>query len=203
MVFQAVITFPDEFRYASGVWYIDDIASLMALIKGRSDNLDLDHLAQMIHLLLYHLHCSIWFEWIQSKSNWSDGISRDGFKDRFVQNYAFQCHTSSVPSSLWQLPIFLLSLVFSFLWIMLWDRNTLGARKRRFAPPEATPANQASLNRSYQSYMAKMPWPCHAKKKEAAECVCCRMITIQNDSLALNIHWRVVVSGTRYINFDI
>ena len=115
VVFQAVITFPDEFRYASGVWYIDNIASLMALIKGRSDNLDLDHLAQMIHLLLYHLHCSLWFEWIQSKSNWSDGISRDGFKDRFIQNYAFQCHNSSVSSSLWQLPIFLLSLVFSFL----------------------------------------------------------------------------------------
>ena len=87
MVFQAVVTFPDEFRHASGVWYIDNFASLMALIKGRSDNLDLDHLAQMIHLLLYHLHCSLWFEWVQSKSNWSDGISRDGFKDRFVQDY--------------------------------------------------------------------------------------------------------------------
>lgn len=115
MVFQAILTFPDEFRYASGVWYIDNIASLMALIKGRSDNLDLDHLAQMIHLLLYHLHSSLWFEWVQSKSNWSDGISRDGFRDKFVKDYSFQCHESTVPILLWQFPILPLSLVFSFL----------------------------------------------------------------------------------------
>ena len=110
-----ILTFPDEFRYASGVWYIDNIASLMALIKGRSDNLDLDHLAQMIHLLLYHLHSSLWFEWVQSKSNWSDGISRDGFRDKFVKDYSFQCHESTVPILLWQFPILPLSLVFSFL----------------------------------------------------------------------------------------
>ena len=46
MVLQALLTFPDEFRQCSGVWYIDNIASLMSLLKGRSDNEDLDHMAQ-------------------------------------------------------------------------------------------------------------------------------------------------------------
>jgi hypothetical protein len=76
MVFQAIVTFPDAFRYATGVWYIDNIAALMSLVRGRSDNPDLERMAQMIHLALFHLHCGLWFEWVQSKSNWSDGISR-------------------------------------------------------------------------------------------------------------------------------
>ena len=98
------------------VWYIDNFASLMALIKGRSDNLDLDHLAQMIHLLLYHLHCSLWFEWIRASLTGVTASPETVSKTDLSKTiYAFQCHTSSVPSPLWQLPIFLLSLVFSFL----------------------------------------------------------------------------------------
>ena len=115
MVLQAILTFPDEFRQCSGVWYIDNIASLMSLLKGRSDNEDLDHMAQMIHLLLFHLRCSLWFEWIQSKSNWSDGISRSGFRDPFIQRFKFRCHLTTIVEPLWLLPLFALSRVFSFL----------------------------------------------------------------------------------------
>lgn len=78
MLLQALLTFLESFRHCTGVWFIDSIASLMALIKGRSDNADLDRMAFMIHLLLYHLDCFLWFEWVQSQSNWSDGISRVG-----------------------------------------------------------------------------------------------------------------------------
>ena len=115
MVLQAILTFPDEFRQCSGVWYIDNIASLMSLLKGRSDNEDLDHMAQMIHLLLFHLRCSLWFEWVQSKSNWSDGISRTGFRDPFIHRFKFRCHLTTVVEPLWLLPLFALSRVFSFL----------------------------------------------------------------------------------------
>ena len=115
MVLQALVTFPDEFRQCTGVWYIDNIASLMSLLKGRSDNEDLDHMSQLIHLLLFHLQCSLWFEWIQSKSNWSDGISRTGFQDLFVRQFNFRCHTTTVVELLWHLPLFAVSRVFSFM----------------------------------------------------------------------------------------
>jgi len=115
MVLQALLTFPDEFRQSSGVWYIDNIASLMALLKGRSDNDDLDHMAQMIHLMLFHLKCALWFEWIQSKSNRSDGISRTGFDDPFVKHYRFRCHLTTIMEPLWRFPLFAVSRIFSFL----------------------------------------------------------------------------------------
>lgn len=115
MVLQAFVTFPDEFRQCTGVWYIDNIASLMSLLKGRSENEDLDHMSQLIHLLLFHLQCSLWFERMQSKSNWSDGISRTGFQDLFVRQFKFRCHTTTVVELLWQLPLFAVSRIFSFM----------------------------------------------------------------------------------------
>ena len=115
MVFQALISFPDSFRHNTCVWWIDNIASLMSLVRGRSDSPDLDRLAQMIHMLLFSLHCNMWFEWVQSKSNWTDGISREGFADPFVQEFGFTCHQVAVPHLLWQLPLLPLSVVFSFL----------------------------------------------------------------------------------------
>lgn len=66
MVLQVLLTFPDAFRNTHVIWWIDNLASLMALLKGRSENQDLDRMAQMIHLLLFHLHCFMWFEWAQS-----------------------------------------------------------------------------------------------------------------------------------------
>ena len=41
MVLQAFVTCPDEFRRCTGAWYIDNIASLLSLLKGRSDNEEL------------------------------------------------------------------------------------------------------------------------------------------------------------------
>ncbi|CAE7449963.1 unnamed protein product, partial [Symbiodinium microadriaticum] len=45
-----------------------------------SDSPELDHMAQTVHILLFHLRCYLYFEWVPSGSNWADGISRDGFE---------------------------------------------------------------------------------------------------------------------------
>ena len=81
MVFQSLITFPSAFRNATGVYFIDNVASLMALVSGRSDRPEFDIIAQCIHLLLFGLRCSLWLEWIPSKSNWSNASSCKGFLD--------------------------------------------------------------------------------------------------------------------------
>lgn len=48
----------------------------MSLVRGRSNNAELDYLAGAIHGLLYALRSGCYVEWVQSKNNWSDGISR-------------------------------------------------------------------------------------------------------------------------------
>ena len=37
-------------------------------------------MAGIVHHMLYGLH-GVYFEWVQSKSNWADGVSRDGMGD--------------------------------------------------------------------------------------------------------------------------
>ena len=115
MILQALVTFPQHFRSCTGFWFCDNIASLMALVRGRSDNRSLDFMASMVHLLLFHQHCYLWFEWTPSRSNWSDGISRDGFRDRFWREHLFTVHLSTVPTFLWKFDITLLSHIFSYL----------------------------------------------------------------------------------------
>ena len=82
-----------------GIWFVDNIAALMSLIRGRSNNDELDSMAGAIHGLLFALRRACYFEWVQSKDNWSDGVSRQGEHD---------------PLHLLQLPYHLIAKVFQF-----------------------------------------------------------------------------------------
>ena len=115
MILQGLLCFPDAFRSRSGIWWVDNVAALMALVKGTGRNSSLDAMAQMIHLLLFHLQVQLWFEWIESKSNWTDSISRLGMADPFWRSQAFTVTHSSIFTELWKLPLPVLSTVFSFL----------------------------------------------------------------------------------------
>ena len=115
MVFQSLITFPAAFRHTAGVYFIDNIAALMALVKGRSDSPELDAISQSIHLLLFCLRCSLWFEWIPSNSNWSDAISRQGLDDPWFAAHNFHVRDSSVPVFFWNFSLSIRTRVFQFL----------------------------------------------------------------------------------------
>ena len=111
---QGLIAFSDILRNAHIVWFVDNVAALMALIKGRSDHDELDHMAQIAHSLLFHLHCFAFFEWVPSSSNWSAGISHDGFRDPWLNRHGFSAHLSSIPVCLWTLHFPVLFRVLSF-----------------------------------------------------------------------------------------
>ena len=87
----------------------------MTLVKGRSDSCELDSLGQSIHLLMFHLQRTLWFEWVPSKSNWTGAISRLGHAGPWHQAQGFQVSTSQVPCILWRFPLRLSSQIFSFL----------------------------------------------------------------------------------------
>jgi hypothetical protein len=115
MILQGLIDNPTTFRGASGIWFVDNIASLMALVRGRSRNHDLDRMAHMIHALMFTLQCTCYFEWVESKSNWSDSLSRDGFADLWIKDRGFQVFPSQVVLWLWSFPVGVLVQVFSYI----------------------------------------------------------------------------------------
>ena len=95
---------PDQFCGRRGVWFIDNIASLMCLIRGRSDNPDLAKTATYIQCLLFALRASLSWKYIPSKPNWADAISRLGPSDPWYQANHFKLSFSLFPPVLVRLP---------------------------------------------------------------------------------------------------
>lgn len=115
MVLYGLLARPSSFRHRRGLWFIDNVAALMCLIRGRSDNGDLEKISNMIHIALFALRCWCFWEWIPSKSNWSDAISRLGAADPWHKRQGFRCFTAFFPLILWFLPLKALISVFEFL----------------------------------------------------------------------------------------
>ena len=81
MILYGLIARPSDFRGRRGVWFVDNTAALMALIRGRSSSGDLSRLSHLIHLCLFALDCTLCGEWTPSKCNWAEDISRLGWAD--------------------------------------------------------------------------------------------------------------------------
>ena len=87
----------------------------MALIRGRSNGDDLDRLARLIHSATYALQMWIYFEWVESKSNWSDGVSRVGPADPWCASHGIVPTEVAFPEVILGLPIQATILVFEYL----------------------------------------------------------------------------------------
>ncbi|CAE8593710.1 unnamed protein product, partial [Polarella glacialis] len=104
-VLVALVSYSNRYRGRRGVWFIDNTAALMAMVRGRSDSADLDRLALMIHAAMFALEVWIYFEWVETKSNWSDGISRDAENFKWHVEIRFSTEQCSFPLCLWKLPL--------------------------------------------------------------------------------------------------
>ena len=51
----ALIERPDLFRHRHGLWFLDNVAAVMTLVRGRSSNSGLAKLGHLIHLALFAL----------------------------------------------------------------------------------------------------------------------------------------------------
>ena len=65
-------------RGTNSIWFIDNVAALMALVKGSSGSHSLDQMAKIVHLACFAIRSVPYFEYIESKANWADEISREG-----------------------------------------------------------------------------------------------------------------------------
>ena len=115
MVLYALIERPDLFRTRQGLWFLDSVAAVMALVRWRSSNLDLAKLSHLIHLALFALRAQGYWEYVQSKSNWADDISRLGFDDPWWRCHGFSFYSSYLLTIFFHLPFVAVILTFEFL----------------------------------------------------------------------------------------
>ena len=76
-------------RGTSSIWFIDNFVALMALVKGSSGFHSLDQMAQLVHLACFAIRSVLYFEYVESKANWSDEISREGAQGTWAPGNAF------------------------------------------------------------------------------------------------------------------
>ena len=102
-------------RGSSSVWFIDNVAALMALVKGSSGSHPLDQMAKIIHLACFAIHSVPYFEYVESKANWADEISRVGAQGNWASNNAFSVNECGVAIELLTLPSLAVVTIFEHL----------------------------------------------------------------------------------------
>ena len=92
VVLMTLASLAPQIRGHHGLWFIDNVPALLALVKGRSPTPELDIMAGAVHSILCGLHVCIYWEWIASGDNWSDGASRLGASDEWRQRHTFSVY---------------------------------------------------------------------------------------------------------------
>ena len=72
---------PALFEKADVLWFIDNSAAVSTTIKAASREDDVHEVAVAAACVRAQLQCRAWFEWVDSESNPSDGLSRLGLRD--------------------------------------------------------------------------------------------------------------------------
>ena len=88
---------PEELRGRGIFFFIDNEAAVAACIRGASRCDDVGLIVQAIQWEALNLGCRCWFEWIDSKSNPSDGLSRDGLEDEWTLRQNWHLDIGHVP----------------------------------------------------------------------------------------------------------
>ena len=71
---------PEVFRGRDMLWFVDNESACSTLVRGASSQEDVAGIAECTHLVVMALGCRIWWEWVDTKANPSDGLSRDGLQ---------------------------------------------------------------------------------------------------------------------------
>ena len=72
------------------LWFVDNTAALHCFIRGSSRNPAVARAVTSAHLHAYAWRFLIWFEFVESGSNWADDLSRMGEEDRFSREHGFE-----------------------------------------------------------------------------------------------------------------
>ena len=83
------------------VWFVDNTVVVAAMCKGSSQSLAIDEGATMLHLVVAKYRWRIWWEYIESKSNWADRLSRD-LADPWLDSMGYSCRRCQMGTWPWR-----------------------------------------------------------------------------------------------------
>ena len=80
---------------------MDNSPSLHALVKGASGNKAMDRAVALVYIMCFILQCTTYFEYVDSDSNFSDGISRECQEDTWTKSHAIATKVMTPRADLW------------------------------------------------------------------------------------------------------
>ena len=75
----------------------------------------MDQMAKAIHLGSFSLEAQAYYEYVESKANWADDISREGMKSSWATKNKFSTRHCGVSTLLLRLPSIAIVRVFDYL----------------------------------------------------------------------------------------
>jgi len=100
-VLAATLLHQDILRNRDVLWFVDNIGALQILIKGNSSQFDAGNVCAAAHLFWAAAGTRVWFEWVCSDDNPSDGLSRDGIHDEWTLEQKPKWHVQEFEAPEW------------------------------------------------------------------------------------------------------
>ena len=104
MVLVGLVKFAPVLLGMRSVWFIDNIAALISLVRGRSISDDPDSMSLINHCAPFALRTWVHFRWVKSASNWSDDTSRTGLGDPWHRAHCFAASQCNAMPRILRLP---------------------------------------------------------------------------------------------------
>jgi hypothetical protein len=101
----AIMHFGNQCRGRDVVWFVDNTAALHSMVKGCGSNAALDRSVYLTHLTAYRRSVGLWFEYVDSESNWSDGVSRELENDKWCRSHCIPVRRIGIDLDLWRISL--------------------------------------------------------------------------------------------------
>ena len=83
------------------IWFVDNTVALATLTKGNSREPQIAAGVEAVHFALAFMGIRVWFEYVESHANWSDGASRDLLEDKWSRENGFKLELEPIPEWPW------------------------------------------------------------------------------------------------------
>jgi len=94
-------TFKHRLRNRDVIWFEDNAVVLSGMVKGRCHCPEVDDAMAALHLAFAMLRTRVWYEYVESDANWSDGPSRELSANEWLVQEGFSVHTTDAPAWPW------------------------------------------------------------------------------------------------------